>query len=448
MIAALLWLLKTEGIGRDGGKSMEEDGGATAGAGRPVWGWIAGAVAAVAAVAGALTFTARAPEPVPEAAPGAVPVSAAPEPAPAAVPGAAPAPEAPAVTSAPASAPVVPAAVVPRFDTVRAEADGAVLVAGAAAGGAKVAVLVDGAEAGGAEADAQGKFAAFLDLGPSDKPRVLTLRARAADGSDTVSDASVILQPTPPAPAVLAGESPAPATETEAVPEAAPEAVPEAGPAVPATAPEPAKAPEVLIADASGVTRLTADVPVAGVVLDTIGYDALGNLDMAGRGQSGQFARLYVDDAPQATAPVAASGKWRAKLTGIDAGVHRLRIDQLDSAGKVTARLELPFQREAPAKVAAPATAAPEPATAPVPEVAPSATETATETTSAAEPPPPAPVTEVSITVQPGFTLWGIASRNYGDGMLFVRVYEANKDQIRDPDLIYPGQVFTVPDAN
>ena len=40
---------------------------------------------------------------------------------------------------------------------------------------------------------------------------------------------------------------------------------------------------------------------------------------------------------------------------------------------------------------------------------------------------------------------WGIASKSYGDGILYVRVYEANKDQIRNPDLIYPGQVFTVP---
>ncbi len=57
----------------------------------------------------------------------------------------------------------------------------------------------------------------------------------------------------------------------------------------------------------------------------------------------------------------------------------------------------------------------------------------------------PEPVKAQVITVQPGFTLWGIASKSYGDGILYVRVYEANKDQIRNPDLIYPGQVFTVP---
>jgi nucleoid-associated protein YgaU len=53
----------------------------------------------------------------------------------------------------------------------------------------------------------------------------------------------------------------------------------------------------------------------------------------------------------------------------------------------------------------------------------------------------------VSVTVQPGLTLWAIAEANFGDGVLYVQVFEANKDKIRDPDLIYPGQVFTMPDA-
>ena len=56
----------------------------------------------------------------------------------------------------------------------------------------------------------------------------------------------------------------------------------------------------------------------------------------------------------------------------------------------------------------------------------------------------PAPVT---VTVQPGFTLWGIAQERYGDGVLYVQVFEANRDKIKDPNLIYPGQVFSVPEA-
>lgn len=58
-----------------------------------------------------------------------------------------------------------------------------------------------------------------------------------------------------------------------------------------------------------------------------------------------------------------------------------------------------------------------------------------------------APVT-VTVTVQPGFTLWAIARDQFGEGILYVQVYEANKDRIRDPDLIYPGQVFALPEAD
>ncbi len=50
------------------------------------------------------------------------------------------------------------------------------------------------------------------------------------------------------------------------------------------------------------------------------------------------------------------------------------------------------------------------------------------------------------VTVQPGATLWAIARDRYGEGQLYLQVFEANKDKIRDPDLIYPGQVFTVPE--
>jgi len=52
-----------------------------------------------------------------------------------------------------------------------------------------------------------------------------------------------------------------------------------------------------------------------------------------------------------------------------------------------------------------------------------------------------------AVTVQPGSTLWAISRRNYGEGIMYVRIYEANRDRIRDPDLIYPGQVFTVPEG-
>ena len=72
------------------------------------------------------------------------------------------------------------------------------------------------------------------------------------------------------------------------------------------------------------------------------------------------------------------------------------------------------------------------------------ATEPAASQPAAAPAPPP----PVSVTVQPGLTLWAIAQENFGDGVMYVEVYAANKDKIRNPDLIYPGQVFTIPKAD
>ena len=65
----------------------------------------------------------------------------------------------------------------------------------------------------------------------------------------------------------------------------------------------------------------------------------------------------------------------------------------------------------------------------------------------AQEEPAAAAVAPVSVTVQPGFTLWQIATEQLGAGTRYVQVFEANKDQIRDPDLIYPGQVFAIPEV-
>ena len=72
----------------------------------------------------------------------------------------------------------------------------------------------------------------------------------------------------------------------------------------------------------------------------------------------------------------------------------------------------------------------------------------ATVATPAAEPQPD-PVVEgprvTVVTVQPGFTLWRIANEAYGKGVMYVEVWDANRDKIKNPDLIYPGQVFLVP---
>jgi nucleoid-associated protein YgaU len=49
------------------------------------------------------------------------------------------------------------------------------------------------------------------------------------------------------------------------------------------------------------------------------------------------------------------------------------------------------------------------------------------------------------VVIQPGNNLWQISRVIYGRGIRYTVIYEANKDQIRDPDLIYPGQIFSTP---
>ncbi|PXA88393.1 peptidase M23, partial [Nostoc sp. 3335mG] len=50
--------------------------------------------------------------------------------------------------------------------------------------------------------------------------------------------------------------------------------------------------------------------------------------------------------------------------------------------------------------------------------------------------------------IRRGDNLWTIARRTYGEGIKYTTIYEANTGQIRDPDRIYPGQVFDLPDGS
>ncbi len=192
----------------------------------------------------------------------------------------------------------------------------------------------------------------------------------------------------------------------------------------PATPPKPA-APTVMLADDSGIRVLQSGgarpAPVQSVIIDTISYDQRGEVALGGRGLQGGYVRAYLNNRPIVTTEIGVDGQWRTPLPDVDTGVYTLRVDELDAEGKVTSRVETPFKREEPELLAE--------------------LESARGTAEGGA----ARTGPELLTVQPGNTLWGIADKRYGDGLLYVRVFEANRERIRNPHWIYPGQVFEIP---
>jgi hypothetical protein len=342
--------------------------------------------------------------------------------------------------------------ILPEMTQRRFEPDGAFLVSGTAAPQQPLSVMIDGLEVERVDVGADGTFLVIGFLGFSDSPRIMTLVGD-PDGAALVAERTFIFDANP-APVVaqdpvaidtttvdsaVDGEpptieitendqdtpepaptqdtaAPAAAVDTVGVAQAVDTAIPDAAPATPA----------ILAISGDGVEivqpAMPADTPpevMSNVALDTITYDPQGEVVLQGRALGQGFVQVYVDNMPVSRLPVDAQGRWRGDLPDVDTGVYTLRIDEIDSAGDVVSRIETPFLREDPAAIVE---------------------------TMAAEVGSP----EFSIatrTIQPGNTLWAIAEERYGSGVLYVNVFEANKDRIRDPDLIYPGQVFLMPEV-
>lgn len=318
--------------------------------------------------------------------PGASPPPAAPVPAAAEAPAPAP-PEAAASAPRPAASP----GAVPSFDIVRVGPRGAVL-AGRAEPGATVVVVNNNATLGRAQANGRGEWVLVSATALAPGGRELSLSARNADGRDVTGDGTVLLNVPPPS---------APALATALL-------VPQAGaPRVLGSPPDDA-APTTSAEQAPGQPS-PARHPDARLGLSVVESDEGGTSRFAGQAPPGATVRAYVDDAPAGDAEADAQGRWAvAPRHALSRGAHRLRIDQLDGNGQVLARVEVPFRR---------ATVS------------------------------PVMLASGRVVVQPGQTLWRLARRAYGTGTRYTVIYLANRSQIRDPGLIYPGQVFAVPAA-
>ncbi len=318
-----------------------------------------------------------------------------------------------------------PAPVVgPQFDTFRVEPNGVMVIAGRAKPGQVVDIILAGEAIDRVTANGSGSFVAFPLAGPSQEPRRLSLLGD-PDGAAVASDTSymvapiVVAQAGAPGGAIIAPLQAAATTEP-IVTAPAPPISPDVDAAI-GLAPAAPVAPMVLQADADGIRVIqsgsSAPRVAANVALDAITYDPAGEVLLSGRATANGAVRIYLDNRPITTSPVQQGGDWRVDLPGVDTGVYTLRIDEVDTDGTVVSRIETPFKREEAGDVAAVL-----------------AEETSLDGF------------EVAVkTVQPGATLWAIAQENMGSGIFYVEVFEANRDLIKDPDLIYPGQIFRIP---
>jgi nucleoid-associated protein YgaU len=140
------------------------------------------------------------------------------------------------------------------------------------------------------------------------------------------------------------------------------------------------------------------------VSVGVVNFDEKGHLAVAGSAQPNASVQVYLDDALIGSATADGKGSWNiATEHPLGDGNHTVRADQLAANGKVAGRAEIGF------------------------------------TAGGGGP------TSGQVTVATGNSLWRIARHAYGNGLNYIVIFRANQEQIRNPDLIYPGQIFKLP---
>ena len=399
------------------------------------------------------------------------------------------------------SAPIAPQPIiidiaVPRFDLVRIEDDGSALIAGLAEGTGYVILSVDGVELPGARSNlnGSGQFVIFAFLPPKLTPQALRLNLY-TDGENglIVSDEIVFV-------------AAAPKNENQeevvaSVSEDTAEIDPQPEPVMQTEASAGSATTKVLLVDETGVKILQDGEetgPFITVSIDTISYNLQGDVSIGGRAAGRGFVRIYLDNRAITTSQISDSGHWTVDLLNVEAGLYTLRVDELNSVGDVMSRSETPFKREEPTELAALMAETDEVVVDDAAEAETVAVASDTlKSDTAGKVQQESEITQTVVdvqaqvknlaasasdiyfeveasgasskgvggepveldaylrapsatfrvkTVQPGSTLWAIAKESYGAGIEYFKVFDANKERIRDPDLIYPGQVFEIPD--
>ncbi|NVJ70750.1 MAG: LysM peptidoglycan-binding domain-containing protein [Alphaproteobacteria bacterium] len=276
--------------------------------------------------------------------------------------------------------------VIPEFDLVRISRGGTGVIAGRMAPGAKVELFANGNKVSEVTADENGEWVMILEEPLEAGSVELNLKGRETAGSDVAEADNVVVVSVPE-------------RDNQRFLEREQNGVvavltPKSGEGASTVLQKPGVAAFGEVGESLSV--------------DTIDYGDGGDAIVTGRSLPRVDVRLYLDDVFIGNMRAGDEGRWEIPLTGqkLAGGRHVIRVDQTIGDGQVQLRIEQPF-----------------------------------ETGEAID----QSVAEGGVFVRPGNTLWQIARQLYGSGVRYTVIFRENSEQIRDPDMIYPGQIFRLP---
>jgi len=289
------------------------------------------------------------------------------------------------------AAPAVPAkkatkaqAILPGFDVVRVSREGSGVIAGRSAPNAEVTILADKKAIGTTVANKNGEWVLIFDDPLAPGTRQLSLTARVEGAPAVESDKVVIVVIPEPSGEAFTGGKDAGVVAVLS---------PRFGNGASRVLQKPG-----MISEDNGNQRLFAE---------TIDSNQQGDIIITGQAGADMEVRVYIDNAFVGAAKSDSAGNWRIEPADpVAGGAHTLRLDAVLQGDDVEIRVEQPFERGMPLD---------------------------------------ATLAEGHVLVRPGNSLWAIARQIYGAGLQYTLIFGANQAQIRDPDLIYPGQKFRIP---
>ena len=330
------------------------------------------------------------------------------------------------------------------IDLARVKPDGAAVFAGTAAPNAKIRIFEGDILLGETIANANGEWVIVLEKSLAAGQHLISVAMERSDGTTEMADRSLAVEiyqdtETKPLVALLPetatevpvliqspddvdkAKSAATASEATASEATSSEATASEATASEATASE-ATASEAIVADpakadsampetaAATLGKAQANSQIAALAPSAIVWRDASRILISGTSRGG--VRVTVNDAKGqfGEALVLADGAWQvAGSLDMDIAVNQLRFALFDDANQIIARYDLPVKARDLAK---------------------------------------GQDGSPLIVVNKGDMLWRIAYHQLGEGVKYVDIVRRNKQDIADPDLIYPKQIFAVPQSS